>query len=130
MSDVAKTPGPAAPSGAETTSTPPTPEDVVLVRGRTDDGQGLQVLRARESRLELGTVHPLEAGKPIHGEVVSLKQRPDAPENVYDVKVELEAPQPAGATRSGPAQVATSEYRDNWDAIYKRKKRRASNRSN
>jgi hypothetical protein len=42
------------------------------------------------------------------------------------VKVELEAPPPADVVtrpaHSGPAQVATERYRENWDRIWKRKR--------
>jgi hypothetical protein len=94
-------------------------EDVALVCGVSDDGHGLDIIRKREGRLEAGTVRPLEQGKPIHGEVVRLKPRQNSP-LVCDVEVDL--PAPAAATRStsqGPAQVATDQYRKNWDAIYK-----------
>lgn len=100
--------------------------DVLLVRGVSEDGQGLAVLRQREDRLEHGVVHALENGKPIHGEVVRLKPRPECP-LVCDVEVAVPRPQAqagpgeasAGA-RKGPAQVASARYRENWDAIWKR----------
>jgi hypothetical protein len=101
-------------------------KDVLLVHGISEDGQGLSVLRQREDRLEHGVVHPLENGKPIHGEVVRLKPRPECP-LVCDVEVAVPGPEaqaalreaPAGA-RKGPAQVASERYRENWDAIWKR----------
>ncbi len=139
MTPVSKSPSSAPPTGEHGESseqdqtlaqTSTSKRDVVLVHGATEDGQGVRVLRARNAQLELGTVRPLQPGKPIHGEVVSLTPRANAPENVYDVKVELDStPSPTGASgrtsasRSGPAQVATDLYRNNWDAIYKRKKR-------
>ena len=101
--------------------------DVALIHGRTPDGQGLKVIRKRRQRLELAHVRPLETGVPITGEVVSLKPRPEFP-LLCDVKVELEAqptsdvtasPRPTG---SGPAQVATDRYRENWDRIWKPKR--------
>lgn len=95
-------------------------EDVALVYGVSDDGNGLDIIRKREGRIEAGTVRPLEQGKPIHGEVVRLKPRKNSP-LVCDVEVDVPAPSHA-ATRStsqGPAQVATDRYRKNWDAIYK-----------
>jgi hypothetical protein len=105
-------------------------EDVALVCGMTEDGQGVQVIRKRGERIETGTVRRLEAGKPIHGEVVRLRPRPQAP-FVCDVEVELAVPGP-GAPRddqaalsggSGPAQVATESYRKNWDAVYGRSRK-------
>jgi hypothetical protein len=68
----------------------------------------------------MGAVVPLEEGRPITGEVVSLSQREEAP-FLYDVRTELEAPGGEDAARrrtSGPAQVATEDYRRGWDAIW------------
>lgn len=94
--------------------------DVALVCGVSDDGQGVDIIRKRGDRIETGTVRRLEQGKPIHGEVVRLKQRESSP-LVYDVEVEVPAPaQTASPASSGPAQVATDTYRKNWDAIYGR----------
>jgi hypothetical protein len=98
-------------------------DDVALVFGRTDDQEGLQILRRRgnDHPVELGTLRPLREGRPIAGEVISLKPRGDYP-FLCDVKVEL--PQD-DATRSadGPAQVATDEYRTGWEAIFGRRPR-------
>jgi hypothetical protein len=98
--------------------------DVVLPHGKTDDGQGARVLRARPGRLEAGEVRPLREGKPLgKGEVVSLSRRQDAPA-LYDVKVEheIEAPEAAAPQKStpGPAQVATRAYRESWERIFGR----------
>jgi hypothetical protein len=113
---------------------PPSSPDIALIHGVTPDG-GFQILRARSGRLELGAVRPLKEGVPISGEVVKLHPRPDCPV-VCDVEVALPAkelpsdrqvrqlpPAPAPvaeavSARSGPAQVATNEYRKNWDAIW------------
>jgi len=114
-----------APAAPESSSS-----DVALIHGVTPDG-GLQILRARENRLELGAVRPLREGTPITGEVVKLRPRENCPV-VCDVEVQLAAPQQAhdrqvanapeeaSSVRSGPAQVATDEYRKNWDAIWSR----------
>jgi hypothetical protein len=94
--------------------------DVALVCGVSGDGQGIDIIRKRGDRIETGTVRRLEQGKPIHGEVVRLKPRESSP-LVYDVEVEIPAPAPAqtaSPASSGPAQVATDNYRKNWDAIY------------
>jgi hypothetical protein len=108
---------------AEALAKPKSGEDVALVYGVSDDGQGLDIIRKREGRLEAATVRPLQEGKPIHGEVVRLKPRQHSP-MICDVEVTLPAADvpEAEATRSssaGPAQVATDQYRKNWDAIYK-----------
>lgn len=92
--------------------------DVAIVVGRTAD-QVLQVLRRRAEGhpVEMGTIRPLEEGKPIDGEVVTLEPRKDVP-LVYDVKTELADPR--RATTDGPPQVATEEYRRGWETIWGR----------
>jgi hypothetical protein len=115
------------PPSEESTSEPSAAaNDVMLVHGITEDGQGLAVIRKREDKLEHGVVHPLENGKPIHGEVVRLTPRPECPV-VCDVEVTMPAAAaraPSGdkpsVPRKGPAQVASARYRENWDAIWKR----------
>ena len=100
-------------------------QDVVLVHGVTPDGRGLQVLRQRDDQVETGALRPLEQGKPIQGEVVSLAPRKEFP-LLCDVKVEVPAPvteQPE-SRHSGPAQVASERYRKNWDAIWKNRDKR------
>jgi hypothetical protein len=101
-------------------------EDLALIHGRTPDGEGLKILRKRADRLEVGAVHPLKEGTPIPGEVVTLTPRPDFP-LLCDVKTELQAPEPpkdiAPVPRHGPAQVATDQYRENWDRIWSRPKK-------
>jgi hypothetical protein len=97
-------------------------EDVALIHGKTPDGEGLRIIRKREDRLELGAVRPLKEGTPITGEVVTLTPRPDFP-LLCDVKVEVAAPNAGtdvATTRHGPAQVATDQYRENWDRIWTR----------
>jgi hypothetical protein len=106
--------------------------DVVMPHGKTEDGEGARVLRARPGRLEAGEVRPLRDGKPMlgRGEIVSLSRRKDAPA-LYDVKVEhvVDAPQRAEAetqtqtqkkSTPGPAQVATRAYRESWERIFGR----------
>jgi hypothetical protein len=107
-------------------------EDIALVCGLTEDGQGVEIIRKRGDRLESGTVRRLEAGKPIHGEIVRLRPRPQAP-MVCDVEVELSVGERSAGQRtdveaspgvsSGPAQVATDSYRKNWDAVYGRSRK-------
>jgi len=100
--------------------------DVVLVHGVTEDRRGLKVLRARNERLEVGEVRPVEEGKPIAGDLVRLKPREGAP-HVCDVETELSISGQSSPTvrdtsaRGRPAQVATDTYRDNWDSIFKSK---------
>jgi len=107
---------------------PPDPEkkngesfDVVLVHGKTADGEGACVLRARPGRIEAGEVRPLREGRPLAagGDVVRLTAREGAP-NVYDVDVHYTVPKDTAAvdTAGGPAQVATPAYRDSWDRTF------------
>lgn len=102
--------------------------DVALVHAVDPDGS-VHVIRRRGEQVELGALQPVREGTPIHGEVVSLKPRPQCP-LLCDVEV-LYTPPPApkppalSASRSeprkGPAQVATDRYRDNWDSIWRKK---------
>jgi hypothetical protein len=102
----------------------PSGKDLALIHGRTADGAGLRIIRRREDRIELGAIRPLQEGVPIAGEVVSLTPRPEFP-LLCDVKVELPANAPeadvAAPSRHGPAQVATDQYRENWDRIWPKK---------
>lgn len=91
-------------------------EDVVLMHSRTDDGEGVRVLRARDGKLETGEVRALKEGVPVSGEVVTLTQRKEHPA-LWDVDVHCRTK----PTRShaGPARVSSRAYRDNWDVIFK-----------
>ena len=94
--------------------------DLALVLDCAEDGDGYQVLRRRPDRaVEFGTIRPLKEGRPIDGEVVTLRPREDVP-FVYDVKTELADPRAAERrlTSEGPAQIATEKYRRGWDAIW------------
>lgn len=92
--------------------------DVALLCGRTEDGDGYRILRAREGQLEAGEVRPLREGKPLHGgEVVTLSPRKKAPW-LCDVKTACELPAAKSAPSAGPAQVATEAYRRNWERIF------------
>ena len=98
--------------------------DVVMLHGKTPDGEGAQVLRARPGRIEAGEVRPMREGKPLAaGEVVSLTPRTDAPA-LFDVKVEhVVEPAAPKASHAGPAQVATEKYRESWERTFGRPSR-------
>ncbi|MEI9953107.1 MAG: hypothetical protein WDO74_30025 [Pseudomonadota bacterium] len=118
---------PVAP-GSHNSPSSPASSDVALIHGVTADGQGFKILRARGDRLELGAIRPLREGVPITGEVVTLRPRANFPA-LCDVETHFkpaeeasdrqEAAPSAAVQRTGPAQVATDEYRRNWDAIWK-----------
>lgn len=95
--------------------------DVVMVHGKTADGEGASVLRARPGRIEAGEVRPLRDGQPLTGggEVVRLAARAGTP-NVYDVDVQCEVPRGAAAPAegAGPPQVATLAYRESWERTF------------
>jgi hypothetical protein len=115
----------------ESGSKPDGVSDVALIHGVTAEGD-LRVLRKREDRLELGAIRALREGAPIHGEVVRLTPRKECP-LLCDVETAFKptAPTPAPsasplppAPRKGPAQIATEEYRRNWDVIWSRAPKR------
>ena len=89
--------------------------DIALICGKNEDG--VHILRRRDENapVEAGLLQPLVEGKPITGELITMRQREDMP-FLYDVKSELPAPEPR--TAPGPSQVATDSYRKGWDAIW------------
>jgi len=93
--------------------------DVALVFGK--DVDGVHILRRRDenSPVEAGLLQPLVEGRPISGELITMKRREDMP-FLFDVKSELPGPETDAETRSshGPSQVATESYRKGWDAIW------------
>ena len=114
----------------------PAARDTVLIHGVSEDGASFAVLRAREDRLEAGIVRKVRDGEPLHGELLKLTPRPESP-LLCDVEVQYAPPSARAASESddgaatsaprapklmhgGPAQVATSDYRANWDAIWSR----------
>src|SRR3954470_20863714 len=108
--------------------------DVALLYAPTDDGKGARVLRARDGLLEAGEVRPVKDGQPINrGEMVKLTPRAGAPcvcdvEVLHEPTTTVATPQvnasadvakPALGEGGGrPAQVATEDYRENWDRIF------------
>lgn len=110
-----------ADSDTKDAPTPAAKQDVVLLGPPTSDGGGIHVLRAREERLEAGELRTVEDGKPISGELLSLAPRKDNP-RICDVKESFAAPKTFSAPKTkGPAQIATKEYRDNWDEVFARR---------
>lgn len=96
--------------------------DVVLVHGRTEDGQGLRALRSRPGKLELAEIRKLKEGQPINtGEVVSLQPRQESP-LLWDVDVQYRTGAEA-ALGAGPPKVTSQKYRSNWDSVFGSKRR-------
>jgi hypothetical protein len=106
--------------------------DVALLYAPTDDGKGARVLRAREGGVETGEVRPVRDGQPLQqGELVRLSPRAEAPclydvEVLHDAAAESKAPADTAAepARGRPAQVASDDYRMNWDRIFARRSKR------
>lgn len=103
-------------------------KDVMLIHGVSEDGESMAVLRAREDRVEAGVIRTVKEGEVPQGELLKLTPRPETP-LICDVETQL----PAGVINAsggsdrktshhGPAQVATREYRSNWDKIWARPK--------
>jgi hypothetical protein len=103
-------------------------KDLALVFGPSEDGQGFKMLRRRAgtSLVEAGTIRPLQEGRAIIGEVVQLEPRPEAP-FLFDCQTDRElSTTPVEPALTGPAQVATEEYRRGWDAIWGSRNRPAA----
>ncbi|MCB9625372.1 MAG: hypothetical protein H6723_18810 [Sandaracinus sp.] len=102
-------------------------DDVVLVHGRSEDG-ALQVIRKKGEELSAGELRPVEEGKPIRGNLLKLKPRPEMP-LLADVEEEIavSAPGASDGALSGPPQVATDSYRKGWDGLWGRKRKSAAN---
>jgi len=118
-----QTPAVVAKRPAAAAATAPSSGDVALVFGKDEQGTHILRRRSEDAPVEAGVLRPLQSGKPIDGEVVSLSPRGDAP-LLFDVKSVLPSPYPAGRpTSDGPAQVATDAYRKGWDAVWGRRRR-------
>jgi len=100
------------------------PHDIVLVHGRTEDGEGLRALRSRPERMELAEIRPAREGKPLPAaaELIQLRRRAESP-LLYDVDVQFgDADRGGEASHGGPPKVASHKYRENWDAIFGKKR--------
>ena len=91
----------------------------MLLGPPTADGGGVHVIRARNEHIEAGELRALQEGKPITGEVLTLKPR-DANPRVCDVTESFSSGASTGGPKAhkGPAKVATDAYRQGWDEIF------------
>ncbi|NRA31838.1 MAG: hypothetical protein HRU17_00720 [Polyangiaceae bacterium] len=94
--------------------------DIAVAVAVTKDRQGLNILRRRNEQIEAATVRPLESGKPIHGEIVTLTPRAESPA-IMDVETQYAPPETRISSEGRPAQIATDTYRKNWDTIWSRR---------
>ncbi len=95
----------------------------MYIHGPAEGGEGYQVLRKREDTLEIGEIRAVREGRPLTGDLVKLKARPEH-DRLFDVEVMAtreELAEKAGRPHAGPAQVATASYRANWDAVFGRR---------
>lgn len=113
----------------DTKQTPPTPKDIAILSGPTEDGQGARIVRIREGgEVSAGEIRPVREGEPIHqSELVRLHPL-DANKRVCAVEV-LHAPakaasqpeadaQPEAKRGAGPVRVSNERYRQNWNIIF------------
>ncbi len=91
-------------------------KDVVLVGDRVSETGGYRVLRQREDRIEVGELRALKQGQPLSGEVVQLHPT-ETHDRVFHCETLHEA-EASGPRGPGPAQVATANYRQNWEQIF------------
>ena len=106
-----------------------TKQDVVLLHGPSESGEGIRVLRKRDEAIELGELRPMREGQPIHGDVVRLTPREEHA-LLFDCEVVVPAqkpkepsppaapPEPKRAAHKGPPRVTTDAYRGGWEAIF------------
>jgi hypothetical protein len=110
---------------SESKPPPKVPQDIAILGGPTNDGQGAHLVRIRDGKLSAGEIRPVKEGEPItHNEVVRLRPL-DAERRVCEVEV-LHAPAalPKETAASGPARVSTANYRKNWSTIFETKRKR------
>src|SRR6188768_3218550 len=81
---------------------PSTIGDIAVVWGRNENGLYILRRRTEEAPLEAGLLQPLVEGKPISGEVISMRRRGDAP-FLFDVRTEVAAREP-----TEPAEPSTT----------------------
>ncbi len=93
--------------------------DVLFVHSPVEGGEGFNVIRAREDRIEVGQMSGLKDGEAVTGEIVKLKPRKEST-RLFDVDVLAAGEQRPAPARShaGPARVANEAYRKNWDEIF------------
>lgn len=94
----------------------PVPQDIAILHGPTEDGEGARVLRLKGGELYAGEVRPVREGQPVNdAELVRLRPL-DEHTPVCEVEV-LHAPE-TREKGSGPARVATDSYRRNWNTVF------------
>lgn len=89
-------------------------EDIVLIQGPTEDGQGVRALRSRPGRLDMTELRAAKKDESSDDlEIVRLHPRKNAP-LVCDVTV-VSSPL---VSHSGPPRVTSVTYRRRWDSVF------------
>ncbi len=93
--------------------------DFVVLGPQVNDRTQACVRHTSSNEVRPGLIRTIQEGEAISG-AGDLVQLRDAGDGTYDVTVVLgESGSPSeGASHSGPAQVATDEYRDGWTRIF------------
>lgn len=92
-------------------------QDVALLYAPTEDEKGARYMRVRKGELQIGEARPLAEGQSLCGqELVRMRRRAELP-MLFDVEVIHPAERPMRDT-IGPAQVASDEYRRNWEDTF------------
>lgn len=93
----------------------------MFVRGPSEDGRGLDILRLKNDELSAGELREAKDGQPINGELIKLSQRSEH-DRLYDVEVLAEGPRATTTApaqpRKGPPKVASDAYRAGWESIF------------
>ncbi len=97
--------------------TAPESSDKLLIHGFSEGGRAAHVIRARRDRLEAGVLRPIEDGKPIMGDLVQLKSRPEFP-LLFDVEEKYTAPRASRKPKAGPPRVTNEAFLRGWEAIW------------
>lgn len=94
--------------------------DVVIPKGRAEDGVGVDVYRFRPEGMTVETFYAAKDGQavPPGKELLRIHRRGSLPvgdvETVYSSKAEPAAVE----CRSGPPVVVSDAYREGWEAIF------------
>ena len=114
---------------------PAAPSDWAIVTRPTEDAAGARILRVQGDSVHAGEVRALVSGVPLAEGAEVVRMKPIAtngvtPGPIFEVE-SMYKRAPAGdgpaAKKKGPAQVASREYRSNWDTVFARKDQGAPN---
>lgn len=97
--------------------------------GPTEDAAGARILRVQGDTVRAGEVRALVSGAPLAkgAEVVRMKPIDASGVPVYEIESMYKREEEAAPAKKGPAQVATSAYRANWDTVFASKDQGALN---